>query len=149
MVEAEQVGPQLPASADPVVLLETLFTEMPIACVVANASGHCVVVNRAFCELFGSAPPYDHNIFQDELVTGIGLLPEIRRAFSGDRVAVPVFWYDLGKLHECTGSAGAEVERQPSTKLTGAGPRAAGAEVERQASTKLTGAGPREGRAEG
>jgi signal transduction histidine kinase len=98
MAEAEYVKGKLATVADPVFLLETLFAEAPVAFAIAHADGHCVVVNRAFRELFGSAPPPDYNMFKDELVIEQGLVPYIERAFGGEPVAVPAFWYDPSKL---------------------------------------------------
>jgi len=98
MVEAEYVSTQLAAVADPVFLLETLFGEAPVAFALYHVDGQCRVANRAFRELFGSVPPLDYNIFKDELLTGLGLMPEIRRAFAGEPVALPAAWYDAGKL---------------------------------------------------
>jgi PAS domain S-box-containing protein len=98
MVEADYVSDQLAAVSDPVFLLETLFREAPVAFALYHADGHCLVVNRAFRALFGSVPPREYNIFKDELVTALGLMPEIRRAFAGEPVAVPAMWYDAGEL---------------------------------------------------
>src|SRR5262249_1067601 len=44
------------------------------------------------------APPPDYNIFKDELVRALGLMPEIERAFAGDHVVLAPFWYDASKL---------------------------------------------------
>ena len=98
MVEAEYVSTQLAAVSDPVFLLETLFGEAPVAFAIFHVDGACRVVNRAFRELFGSVPPPDYNIFKDELVAELGLMPEVRRAFAGETVALPAAWYDAGKL---------------------------------------------------
>jgi PAS domain S-box-containing protein len=98
MVEAEYVSAQLAAVADPVFLLETLFSEAPVAFAIYHVNGHCVVVNHAFRELFGSVPPPDYNVFKDELALALGILSEVRRAFDGAQVRMPAFWYDAGKL---------------------------------------------------
>jgi PAS domain S-box-containing protein len=98
MAEAEYVRQQLATVGDPVYLLEMLFAEAPVAFAIAHVDGHCVVVNRAFRELFGSAPPPDYNVFKDELVIEQGLLPYVQRAFTGEAVVVPAFWYDASKL---------------------------------------------------
>jgi PAS domain S-box-containing protein len=98
MVEAEYVSTQLAAVADPVFLLETLFGEAPVAFAIFGVDGHCQVVNRAFRELFGSVPPPEYNIFKDELVAKLGLVPEFRRAFDGTALTLPAMWYDAGEL---------------------------------------------------
>ena len=83
-----------PASADPELLLGALFAEAPVAFAIAHMNGRCVAVNRAFCELFGAAPPASYNLFRDELVVAHGLAPHIERAFRGEPVVAPAFWYD-------------------------------------------------------
>src|SRR5262245_22768585 len=80
--------------AEPGPLLEALFAEAPVAFAIAHTDGHCATVNRAFRELFGAAPPATYSLFTDELVIGHGLLPHVQRAFGGEPVVVPVFWYD-------------------------------------------------------
>lgn len=84
MAEAESVRDKLATVADPVFLLETLFAEAPVAFAIANADGSCLVVNRAFRELFGGA---------NDIVTAHGLLPCIARAFGGEHVVIPPFWH--------------------------------------------------------
>jgi signal transduction histidine kinase len=98
MLDTEYVRANLAAVSDPVFLLETLFAEAPVAFAIAHADGRCLVVNRVFRELFGSAPPAEYNIFRDELVAAQGLLPYVQRAFRGEPVVVPAFWYDASKL---------------------------------------------------
>jgi PAS domain S-box-containing protein len=98
MAAVEYVKDKLATVADPVLLLEALFAEAPVAFAIAHADGRCLVVNRAFRELFGSAPPPGYNIFKDELVLAHELSPFVQRAFSGESVVVPAFWYDASKL---------------------------------------------------
>ncbi|HEY0478142.1 MAG TPA: ATP-binding protein [Kofleriaceae bacterium] len=98
MLDAEYVRAHLATVGDPVFLLETLFAEAPVAFAIAHADGRCLVVNRVFRELFGSVPPPDYNIFRDELVAAQGLLPHVERAFGGEPVQVPAFWYDASQL---------------------------------------------------
>jgi signal transduction histidine kinase len=98
MVDAEYVGANLAAVTDPGFLLETLFAEAPVAFAIAHADGRCLVVNRVFRELFGSVPPPEYNIFRDELVAAQGLLPYVQRAFGGEQVSIPAFWYDASQL---------------------------------------------------
>src|SRR5438128_9482958 len=93
-----RLGEHLAAIGDPAFLLQTLFTEAPFAFAIARIDGQCVAVNRVFRELFGAVPPPEYNIFRDELVRAQGLLPYIERAFAGEQVAVPAFWYDASEL---------------------------------------------------
>src|SRR5262245_54636904 len=94
----EYVKDKLAAVAHSGSLLETLFAEAPIAFAIAHVDGHCATVNRAYRELFGAAPPATYSLFTDELVLAHGLLPYVQRAFEGESVVVPVFWYDLHPL---------------------------------------------------
>ena len=94
----EYVKDKLATIADPAVL-EILFAEAPIAFAVAHADGRLLVVNRAFRELFGAAPPPGHRLLDDELVRAHDLAPYLARAFAGEAVVVPAFWHDAGK-HE-------------------------------------------------
>src|ERR1041385_2560078 len=98
MADTEYTGATLASFPDPVFLLQTLFAEAPVAFGIANADGYYVAVNRVFRELFGASPPPEYNLFRDELAAELGLLPLIRRAFAGERVLVPAFWYDASKL---------------------------------------------------
>ena len=123
MVEADYVSEQLAAVDDPVFLLETLFGEAPIAFGISHVDGHCLVVNRAFRQLFGSEPPPEYNIFKDELVHALGLLPAVKRAFGGEHVVVPAFWYDAGNLehvHVAHRRVAIELSMTPLRDRTGA-----------------------------
>jgi len=95
---AEAQLSRYPVSADPVSLFETLFAQAPIAFAIAHVDGRCLAVNHAFVALFGASPPPDYNIFEDELVAAQGLLPYVERAFGGEPVVVPAFWYDAVEL---------------------------------------------------
>jgi signal transduction histidine kinase len=90
----ESVQDKLATVADPGLLLGDLFAETPVAFAITHVDGHCVAVNRAFRELFGSAPPPSYNLFSDELVIAHGLAPDVERAFRGESVVAPVLWYD-------------------------------------------------------
>jgi signal transduction histidine kinase len=87
MALADQVRDKLDAIADPAFVLETLFTEAPLALAIAGVDGRDPVVNRRFHELFGSRDP----------IGALGLEPYVGRAFGGERVALPVAWYDASQ----------------------------------------------------
>jgi PAS domain S-box-containing protein len=89
---------RLAEAVDPSALIQTLFDQSPFAFAIADTDGHCVAVNRAFRELFGSTPPPEYSVFRDELVAAQGLRPYFDRAFGGEPVVVPAFWYDAAKL---------------------------------------------------
>src|ERR1043165_1777559 len=93
----EYVKDKLATIADPA-LLATLFAEAPVAFAVAHADGRLLVVNRAYRELFGAAPPPGRELL-DELARAHDLAPFLARAFAGEAVVVPAFWHDAGK-HE-------------------------------------------------
>ena len=84
--------------ADPLGLLEGLFTHSPVPYSVFGADGHCVLTNPAYREMFGTAPPATYNIFEDEVTERLGLAALLRRAFQGETVETPVFWYDPKEL---------------------------------------------------
>jgi two-component system, cell cycle sensor histidine kinase and response regulator CckA len=74
--------------------LTSLFQHSPVAFQVYRADGHCLLVNAAFRELFGSAPPPEYNVLEDEVLEKLGFLDLVRRAFAGETVRVPAHWYD-------------------------------------------------------
>jgi len=98
MADAEHLREALALLPDPAFVLETLFAEAPVAFAIAHADGRCLAVNRVFVELFGSAPPPEYNLFRDEVVAALGLLPYLERAFAGEPVTMPAFWHDASKL---------------------------------------------------
>ena len=90
----------LSAIADPLALLEGLFRDSPVAFQVYRADGHCLLVNDAFRELFGSEPPAEYNILEDDVVDRQGYLSLVRKAFVGETVHIPAFWYDPRELQQ-------------------------------------------------
>ncbi|MCC6996252.1 MAG: PAS domain S-box protein [Deltaproteobacteria bacterium] len=109
MDDFARVAKQLATVADPVHLLEGLFAFAPVGFQIYDASGHSVVVNKAFRELFGSEPPPDYNILADDLAEKQGLTAEIKRAFAGETVHLPAFWYDPRDLRSVTVTEGRRV----------------------------------------
>jgi PAS domain-containing protein len=83
---------------DPRVLLEEMFAHVPVALQVYDVSGRSLLVNGAFVELFGAAPPPDYDVFKDEILERQGLSDLVRRAFAGETVRVPPHWYDPREL---------------------------------------------------
>jgi PAS domain-containing protein len=71
-LEVEPKMTELGAIADPRALLEGLFEHSPVAFQVYRLDGHCLLVNPAFRELFGSAPPPEYNVLEDELLAQQG-----------------------------------------------------------------------------
>ena len=99
-VSTTSIRARLAGVPDPVALLEGLFTASPVAFQIYRADGHCLVVNDAFRELFGSEPPPEYNVLRDEIAEANGHLGLIHRAFAGAAVTTPVFWYDARELRQ-------------------------------------------------
>ncbi|MES1172341.1 MAG: ATP-binding protein [Bacteroidota bacterium] len=97
-VEIENAAARLRAIADASSLLTGLFAYAPVAFQIYQADGHCLLVNQAFRELFGSEPPPEYNILEDDIAARQGFLPLIHRAFAGETIHVPAFWYDPREL---------------------------------------------------
>ena len=100
--------------ADPRALLEGLFAESPVAFQVYRADGHCLLVNRAFLDLFGSAPPPEYNLFEDDILERQGYLALVRRAFAGETIRMPPLWYDARDLRRVVVTDGRRVGIQPT-----------------------------------
>ncbi|HLL03816.1 MAG TPA: ATP-binding protein [Myxococcaceae bacterium] len=103
---AEQAGGTAPGAlraklaglADPLVLLEGLFLHSPVPYSVFDMEGRCLLTNPAYRTMFGTEPPPEYNVFQDEVARQQGIAELIRRAFQGETVQTPVFWYDPREL---------------------------------------------------
>jgi two-component system cell cycle sensor histidine kinase/response regulator CckA len=100
MEQRKRIADQLSQVDDPRALLEGLFADAPIALQVFRADGHCLLSNQAFRDLFGGEPPPDYNIFRDDILDGLGMAPLIKRAFAGETIRVPSFWYDPKELQQ-------------------------------------------------
>lgn len=90
----------LSSIADPVALLEGLFEHAPVALQIYGVDGYCLRVNRAFLALFGSEPPPEYNILQDEILARDDGITLVRRAFGGETVHAPPRWYDPRELRQ-------------------------------------------------
>lgn len=81
-------------------LLSDLFEHSPMPSQICRADGSCLLVNRAFQELFGSAPPLGYNVLQDDQLELQGFLEFVRRAFAGETVRAPQHWRDPHELSD-------------------------------------------------
>jgi PAS domain S-box-containing protein len=99
----------LPPGVDPLPLLEALFAASPVAFQVYDADGSSRLTNQAFRELFGSEPPVGYNVFKDEVAQATKVLDQVRRAFRGETVTVPPFWYDARELRHVQVTEGRRV----------------------------------------
>jgi signal transduction histidine kinase len=100
MNELVKIGEKLKGIDDPSALLVGLFAFAPVGFQIYNADGHCLLVNRAFREMFGSEPPPDYNVLQDEIAAERGVLKLIHRAFAGEIIHIPPIWYDPRELRQ-------------------------------------------------
>jgi signal transduction histidine kinase/CheY-like chemotaxis protein len=88
------ISRRLAGVPDPVALLTGLFAHAPVGFQIYGADGHSLVVNEAFRDMFGSEPPPEYSIFDDEVAAERGVLELIHRAFAGETIHTPPIWYD-------------------------------------------------------
>jgi signal transduction histidine kinase len=88
----------LKSVADPVAFLVNLFAHAPVGFAVWTADGRPLLTNGAFMELFRVEPPPEYNVLEDDTLAANGMLALFRRAFAGETVHVPTFWYDPREL---------------------------------------------------
>jgi PAS domain S-box-containing protein len=105
----DRLQERLAEVADPVRFLVNLFAHAPVGFAVWSADGRPLLTNRAFLELFGSEPPPEYNVLQDDLLAESGMLALFQRAFAGETVHVPTFWYDPRALKTITMREGRRV----------------------------------------
>jgi len=86
--------------ADPRSLFETLFEQSPVAFQIYRLDGHCLLVNPAFRQLFGTEPPPEYNVLEDDVLARNGFLPQVHRAFAGETVVTDPHWYDPRELRQ-------------------------------------------------
>jgi signal transduction histidine kinase len=79
---------------DPISFLVNLFAHSPVGFGVWTADGYPLLTNQAFMDIFGAEPPPEYNVLKDDLLEKSGLLDSFKRAFSGETIHVPPFWYD-------------------------------------------------------
>jgi diguanylate cyclase (GGDEF)-like protein/PAS domain S-box-containing protein len=94
MTPSDLTTSRLDSIADPRTLLAGLFEHSPVAFQVYRADGHSLLVNQAFRELFQSEPPPEYNILLDPLAAETGQAALVRRAFAGETISLPPFWFD-------------------------------------------------------
>ncbi len=95
---APEVRQQLARIPDPLALLEGLFAHSPVPHILFDVEGHPVVANTAYRAMFGAVPPPEYSVLSDEVAAGVGLTDGLRRAFRGETVETPTFWYDPKEL---------------------------------------------------
>lgn len=98
----EDLSALLASVGDGAALLRAVFTHTPTPFSVFGADGHLVAANRAYRAMFGSLPPPEYSIFRDEVCAALGITDLVRRAFAGEAVRTPAFWYDPRALSHVT-----------------------------------------------
>lgn len=99
-VSATDIRARLAGLSDPLDFLTGLFAHSPFGLQIYKADGHCLLVNQAFRDLFGTEPPPEYNVLGDDIAEAQGILPLIRRAFAGETVHTPIIWYDPRDLKQ-------------------------------------------------
>jgi signal transduction histidine kinase len=94
----QRLQERLKSVADPVAFLVNLFAHAPVGFAVWTADGHPLLTNEAFMELFRVEPPPEYNVLEDDALVAKGMLALFQRAFAGETVHVPAFWYDPREL---------------------------------------------------
>ena len=85
---------QLSGFGDPLTLLAGVFAHAPVGFQIYRADGRSLLTNDAFRQMFGSEPPPEYNVLQDDIARARGVLHLIERAFAGETTHTPVVWYD-------------------------------------------------------
>jgi PAS domain S-box-containing protein/putative nucleotidyltransferase with HDIG domain len=78
--------------------LNQIIEQMPYPVEVLDAEGTALLVNKAFCKLYGVKKSHVigfYNIFKDPIVESMGMLPYIKRVFKGETVVVKDLVTDL------------------------------------------------------
>ena len=94
----ERLQAQLKSVADPIGFLANLFAHAPVGFGVWTADGRPLLTNQAFMDMFRVEPPPEYNVLKDDLLAANGMLALFQRAFAGETVHVPTFWYDPREL---------------------------------------------------
>jgi signal transduction histidine kinase len=107
--EFNGIQERLKSIADPIGFLVNLFAHSPVAFGVWTADGHPLLTNAAFMDLFRVEPPPEYNVLEDELLEANGMLALFKRAFAGQTVHVPTYWYDPRELTSISVTEGRRV----------------------------------------
>lgn len=88
------IAERLATVTDPIGFLTNLFAHAPVGFAVWTADGRPLLTNQAFIDIFGSEPPPGYNVLEDDILRASGMLALFQRAFAGETVQVPTFWFD-------------------------------------------------------
>src|SRR3954462_9222975 len=89
MPDLDTIHATLARIPSPVAVLESLFAGAPVGFQIYEASGHSVLVNQAFRDLFGAAPPPDYNVRQTKIAKKNAVPALTPRAFPGEPIPPP------------------------------------------------------------
>ncbi len=123
MEDLRRVNARLNETDDPLALLVGLVAHVPVAFQVFRLDGTCVLVNRAFRELFGAEPHPDLNVLGGKPGEG-GFQALFRRACGGETVSVPDRWHEPDDLRRLGITSGRRLALEatlfPMLQLNGA-----------------------------
>jgi two-component system, cell cycle sensor histidine kinase and response regulator CckA len=105
----ERIQERLKSVADPVGFLVNLFAHAPVGFAVWTADGRALLTNKAFMDIFLAEPPPEYNVLKDDVLAANGMLALFQRAFAGQTVQVPTFWYDPRDLKSISIDTGRRV----------------------------------------
>lgn len=77
---------------------KTFFEQSILPMMIFDINGYPLSVNQAFKDMFGSDSPSDMNLFTHAGTKIFGTLPYIKRAYEGEAVEVPAFYFDPALL---------------------------------------------------
>ncbi len=107
--QLEEIRSRLGSVVDHSALLEGLFAFSPVAFQIYRSDGHCLLTNQAFRDLFGSEPPPEYSILEDDIAEKYGVLELVQRAFHGETISIPTLWYDPRELRQVRVTQGKRV----------------------------------------
>jgi signal transduction histidine kinase len=90
-------------------LLSALVESAPIAIAMWDIDGRVLLANVAMRALFEAVPPPEYSIRNDSLLQKLGYLHYVERAYAGETVHMPTFWYDPRELTEVNVTLGKRV----------------------------------------
>lgn len=77
----------------------TIVEQSPISMQIMDSEGHVIMVNRAWEKLWGVSLDDlgDYTVLKDKQLKELGLMPYIKRGFSGEYAFIPAAEYDVQK----------------------------------------------------
>lgn len=96
IVKSEGVNPSIEESDWSAKRIRAFFEQCPSAIQIFNSQGECVEVNAAWGKLWGTSYHNlaGYNALKDPEIAKRGILPLFEKAFSGETVELPPFYYN-------------------------------------------------------